>query len=83
MNSLICRIWNKITHRNIEQIGGCQRGGLGIYKISKCGQNTQTSGYKINNPQGCNVQCVCFLSSKSSTGGFSVSEHSSIIWELE
>ena len=63
MISLICKIqkikkanktkW-KQTHRCREQMDGCQRGGGGW--IGKEDWEVQTSSYKINKPQGCNMQ---------------------------
>ena len=38
----------KQAHRCREQIGGFQRGGVGVNKMGKRGQKIQTSGYKTS-----------------------------------
>ena len=44
------------THAYREQIGSCQRWGLGAGKMGEGGQKVQISSYKICKSWGCNVQ---------------------------
>ena len=44
------------THRQKEQIGGCQRQGVGGGKMGEGGQKVQISSYKINKSLACDVQ---------------------------
>ena len=43
-------MWNlkSPTHRNKEQIGGCQRQGMGRGEMDESGQKAQTSGHQMN-----------------------------------
>ena len=65
--SLICGTKNKQTHRYRQQVGGCQRQGVGE-KWVKGGQKVQTPSYTINKLWRCNVSwrlqliipyCIC------------------------
>ena len=47
---------NKQTHRNTEQIGGCQRWEWAVGEMREGGQKVPTYSYNINKFQGCNVQ---------------------------
>ena len=42
------------THRNREQIGGCQR--QGVAEMGEASQKVQIPSYKINKFWGCNAQ---------------------------
>lgn len=44
------------THKQGDQIGGCQWRRLRLGEMGEGDQKAQTSRYKINKSQGCNVQ---------------------------
>ena len=57
MISLICGTLKKNqTHRNREQICGCQRQQVEVEELGEGGQKVQMSSHKINRSWGCNVQ---------------------------
>ena len=47
---------NKQTHRKKDQICGYQKWGWWEGELDECSQKVQTSSYKINKYQACNVQ---------------------------
>ena len=55
MESKITKQKNK--HRYREQIGDCQRQGLGVGKMGKCAQKVQASSYKIHKSWEC-TSCI-------------------------